>query len=244
MAAPNFVHRGFQIMAAKFTLSAAHIATLTAISTALAANTAYHVSQADGADLVKNGFIEINPEMKDEAGNPAARLTDTGRAAVPADEAPANTTPATTSPALSAVSFVISTAAVLPDIKRGGGNTKPRESKYPLKDIPLGGALFLAYPGISADDAKKLSKQFGSTVATFNKDNTDKYLTSRTIEDGKAAGFEGRNEDGTPNPDAYAGVAGIAIYHRQLSEKKVRNVKPKAAPAAEGENAGENGAAA
>lgn len=209
-----------------FVLAANHIAILASIAAAGAANQTFYVG-ADAKPLADNGYIEVNTEMKDAAGNVAARLTDLGRANVPVDQTPATTAPA--------VSFVIAATAVLPDIKRGGGNKTKRESKYPLKDIPLGGALFLPHPGAADDVVKKLSKQFGSTVAAFNKDNLDKYLTSRTIEDGKASGFVG--PDG--NPETYAGVPGIAIYHRPLSEKKVR--APKAAPAS-GENAG--GAAA
>lgn len=203
---------------AAFALTAAHVEILKTIAAAPAGQVAY--VGADARPLSDNGYIEVNTNMTDANGGVAARLTDKGTAALPAAGAPAEAPK---------VSFIIAQVAALPDIKRGGGNKTPRESKYPLGTIPLGGAAFIPHAGIDADGLKKLSKQFGSTVATFNQNNTDKYMTSRTIEDGAKAGFAGVNEDGTPNPEAYAGIAGIAIYHRPLSEKKVR--APKAAPA-------------
>jgi hypothetical protein len=204
-----------------FALTAAHVAILTSLVSATETNPLY--VGADARPLAENGYIQVNQNLKDANGNVAAVLTDLGRANVPA-AAPAETPK---------VSFIIAQVAALPDIKRGGGNKSPRESKYPLGTIPLGGAAFIPHPGIDAEGLKKLSKQFGSTVATFNQNNSDKYMTSRTIEDGAKAGFVGQNEDGTPNPEAYAGIAGIAIYHRPVSEKKVR--APKAAPPASGE---------
>lgn len=202
---------------AKFNLTPALTSILAAIAATTAAGQTYFVGP-EAKPLADNGYIEVNTEMKDTNGNVAARLTAKGQEAVPTS-APGNTT-ASTAPA---VSFVISQVDMPPPaIKRGGGNTSARESKYPLDKIPLGRAAFLPYPGTDAEGLKKLSKQFGSIVAAYNKNHPDEYRTARTIEDGMAAGFTGVNPDGTPNSEAFAGIPGIAIYHRPLSEKKPR----------------------
>lgn len=201
---------------AKFTMTSA----LTAILAGIAAGSITHVAKSKDIDaLVGEGLIEVNPTMLDANGNAAVRLTDKGKAAAPAPTAPADNAPV----------FAFSAQEVeLPPIKRGG-NSKPRESKYPLKDIPLGRALF-----IQAEDGKEpkqLTKQFGSVVADFNKKNPDRYLTTRFIEDGKAAGFSLPD-----NPDAFDGKPGIGIYHRPVSERPVRKPR-KTADATAGEAA-------
>lgn len=192
---------------AKFALTAS----MTTLLAGIAAGTTTHVAKSDDvAALAKEGYLEVNPAMLDANGNAAVRLTEKGTGAVPSAPAPE------TKPVL----FAIAANVELPPIQRSG-NTKPRPSKYPLKDIPLGGAIFI--PAEEGKDAKKMSKQFGSMVADFNKDNADKYLTTRYVPDGKASGF------GLPdNPDAFAGKAGIGIYSRPVSERKERK---KAAPA-------------
>jgi hypothetical protein len=187
---------------AKFVLNTAMLASIASGATT-------HVAKSDDiAAHVKEGYIEVNPQVLDGNGNAAVRLTDKGTSAV------GTVGTGTTSTATASPLFAISTTFELPPIKRGG-NTTERASKYPLKDIPLMGALFIA--AADGRDPKKMSKQFGSMVADFNKDNPDKYLTSRTIEDGKAAGFALPND-----PEAFAGKPGIAIASRPVSERKVR----------------------
>jgi hypothetical protein len=181
---------------------------MTSILAGIAAGSVTHVAKSDDvAAMAKEGYIEVNPAMLDSNGNAAVRLTEKGTGSVPANGSGAETE---TKPAL----FAIATNVDLPAIQRGG-NTKPRPSKYPLKDIPLMGAIFI--PAEEGKDAKKMSKQFGSMVADFNKDNADKYLTTRYVSDGKVAGFALPN-----NPDAFAGKAGIGIYSRPVSERKER----------------------
>lgn len=189
---------------AKFTLTAAHTALLVALLT----GERDRVTQAEAAELVANGYIEVNTSDVTDAGA-LARLTAAGtKAAEKAKPATVGTNP---QPNL----YTIATTVELPTIRRDGG----RESKYPLKDIPLGGGLFIA--AAAGQTAKELAGQLGSTIANFNKNN-NVYLTTRTLEDGGAAGFG----------EQYAGIAGVGIYHCPLTEKKER--KPKAtAPAAE-----------
>lgn len=214
---------------AKFTLTSAHISTLVAISAAVAAGNTFFISAADGKPLVENGYIEVNTGNADANGNVETRLTDKGREALPKTEAaPAQS---------SGFSFVMAQNVAPPAVKRGGGNPGPRESKYPLKDIVLGGAGFVPSEDKSAEGLKKLSKQFGSTVAQYNKDHPDTYLTTRTLEDGKAAGFVGQNADGSVNPEAFAGVPGIGIYNRPTSERPARKPKASAEGAGTEENA-------
>lgn len=182
-------------MAPKFTLTPA----LTAILASIASGETSRVAKTAEIDaLVGNGYIEVNTSDVNDAGA-AVRLTEKGTKAAGTATPTAAETPA--------VSFVIAQNVELPSIRRGGGG---RESKYPLKDIPEGGAIFIAAQ--EGKDAKNMSKQFGSMVAEFNKNNTDRYLTSRTLEDGGAAGFG----------DAYAGKAGIGIYRRPVSERPVK----------------------
>lgn len=173
----------------------------------IAASTVTHVGNTkEVQELVKEGLIEVNPEMLDENKNAAVRLTDAGKAAAPASETKADEKPE--------VSFVIAANVEMPTIKRGGGGGK-RESKYPLKDIPLGGAIFIVAP--EGKKASAMSKQFGSLVSAFNKDNPDKFLTTRTMDDGAQFG---------PN---FAGKSGVGIFHRPVSERPA----PKAESAAE-----------
>lgn len=211
-------------MATKFTLTAAHLATLVAISGATANGGNYFISAADGKPLADNGYIEVNPGLLDDNKNAAARLTDKGRTAIPAD----GNQPA---PAAPAVSFFIAQNVALPPVKRASSTNKgAQESKYPLKNIPLHGAAFVAAADMEA--AKKVSKQFGSIVSNYNTNHTEGWLTTRLVADGKAAGFIGQNEDGTPNEDAYAGVAGIGIYHRPYSEFEAEQARKAEAKAA------------
>lgn len=188
-----------------FALTDAHRVLLGEIQTATAAGNTRYVSQAEGGDLVANGYIEINTEIKDAAGNVAARLTDKGAAEV-----------ATNNPADNNgddMLFTIVAAVDLPKSSRGGGGK--RESKYPLKDIPLGGALFIVPKGDQT--VKGMSKSLGSTVSQFNRENPDKYLTTRTVADGVAYGPQ------------FAGKEGVAIHHRPVSERKERKTKENAA---------------
>lgn len=179
----------------------------TNLMAAIAAGSTTHVGKTkEVEELVKDGYIEVNPGNLDSNGNAAVRLTEKGTGAVPASGSDETTseTPA--------VSFVMATNVPLPSIKRGGGGA--RESKYPLVDIVEGGAVFIPAPAGKKPSA--LSKSFGSMVSEFNKNHTDRYLTTRTVADGKEAGFVGPNGE----PDFFAGVAGIGIYRRPLSERK------------------------
>jgi hypothetical protein len=181
-----------------FTLTAAH----TAILSAIASGERTRITQAEGNDLAANGYIEVNTNDVNDAGA-LVRLTDKGTAALPKTEA----TPA--------ISFAIAANLELPPISRNGSG---RASKYPLGDIPLMGGLFI--PAEAGKDTKAASKRFGSMVADFNKENADKYLTARTLEDGGKAGFG----------EQYNGVPGVGIYSRPVSEKPAPR-KPKATAA-------------
>jgi hypothetical protein len=182
-----------------FTLTAAH----TAILAAIASGERTRITQTEGNDLVANGYIEVNTNDVTDAGA-LVRLTDKGVEAAP--KAPAATP---------TISFAIAANLELPPISRNGSGGR---SKYPLGDIPLMGGLFI--PTEAGKDTKAASKRFGSMVADFNKENADKYLTARTLEDGGKAGFG----------EQYNGVAGVGIYHRPVSEKPAPR-KPKATAA-------------
>lgn len=181
-----------------FSLTAAHVAILGAI----ASGERTRITQAEGNDLAANGYIEVNTNDVTDAGA-LVRLTDKGVEAAPK----------TTATATPSVSFAIASNLSLPPISRNGGG---RASKYPLGDIPLMGGLFI--PAEAGKDTKAASKRFGSMVADFNKENADKYLTARTLEDGGKAGFG----------EQYNGIPGVGIYHRPVSEKPAPRAKKSA----------------
>lgn len=184
---------------AKFSLTAA----MSKLLAGIASGAITHVAKNAETDaLVGEKFIEVNPQMLNDKGEAAVRLTDKGNKAA-ADAAPGATEAANPAPA--APAFTMVQAIDLPTIKRNV--TTKRESKYPLHTIPLGGAIFI--PHRTSAKINSLSKQFGSMVSEFNKNNEDRYLTTRTLHDGAEYGFG----------EEYRGVAGVGIYHRPLSEK-------------------------
>lgn len=189
---------------AKFTLTAAHTALLLAILT----GERNRVTQAEASDLVANKFIEVNTNDVNDDGA-LVRLTEAGTKAAEAAKTKAGTNETTVGTETPANLFSIATVVPLPGISRSG----ERDMKYPLRDIPLGGGLFIAVT--DGQTPVELSKQIGSTIANFNKNN-NVYLTTRTLKDGGEAGFG----------DQYKGKAGVGVYHRPLDEKKVRNTKP------------------
>lgn len=182
---------------AKFSLTAA----MSALLAGVASGAITHVAKNAETDaLVGEKFIEVNPQMLNDKGEAAVRLTDKGNKAAADAGAGEAANPAPAAPA-----FTMVQAIDLPTIKRNV--TTKRESKYPLHTIPLGGAIFI--PHRTSAKINSLSKQFGSMVSDFNKNNEDRYLTTRTLNDGAAYGFGAEFE----------GVAGVGIYHRPLSEK-------------------------
>lgn len=189
---------------------------LTAILASIGSGATTHVSKSDDiTSLVGEGYIEVNPAVLDDNGNAAVRLTEKGKAEVPAADG-AGGAGGGAAPEEAPNLFVIVQSAELP-VKptREAKARKPRESKYPFGDIPLGGVLFIAAK--DGVDTKSMSKTFGSSISGFNKNNPEKYLTVRKVDDGKAAGFALPDD-----PEAFAGKGGLAVYHRPVSEKPVR----------------------
>jgi len=214
---------------AVFNPSENDVSLMQAIDSGAASGNFRYVSSAEASHLVTAGLVIVNTGMLDASGNAAAQLTENGKKALPpmTDQTNAPVTGTATgalaaaAPAVAApVTFAIANVAP-PAIKRTppkGGGQKP---KYPQLDtLEVGQALFIPAP--AGADTKKLSKQFGSMMSDRNSNNKDKFFTSRGIPDGKEAGFVGVNEDGTPNPEAYAGVAGTGLYRRPLDERKTR----------------------
>lgn len=178
------------------------------------------------------GLVEGNEAAANERKEIPFRLTATGKEAINVTTTDTNTAPdantGTTTPAAAAAPalFVIANVeppAIVRKATTGGGRTP----KYPQLDLlEVGQAIFI--PSAPGDDAKKLSKGFGSMVADRNSKNKEKYFTSRGIADGFEAGFRP-----TDNPELYKGVSGTGIYRRPLDTKPVRKPRtPKAAPVA------------
>ena len=205
-----------------FELTETHRNLLKEIDTATKAGNVRFVSTAEAGELVKNGFVTVDVKNLDSNNNAAAALTEAGQKEIPT-VSETTSAPATATPA---VSFVIANVAPPPIARNGGSSNAGRNSKFPLGDLEVGQAIFIpatkdekgVYP-----EPKKLSKTYGSMISTFNKNNADKYLTSRGLPDGKAAGFG----------DQFAGIPGTGIYREDVSKRPVRAPrKPKADAAA------------
>jgi hypothetical protein len=194
------------------------------------------------APLAKLGLVETNPNMKNEKGETPFRLTDAGKKELPTVTEPTTATAAATgTPGASpAVSFKIM-AMPLPVSKRAAAATG-REPKYPLATIPVGQAIFI--PAEKDADPKAASKAFGSMVSSFNKNNPDKYITARGLENGNKVV---QQEDGTwlGFGEEYEGVPGTALYSLDPKDKparqprKAKDAAPAGVPAEGTEGAGQ-----
>ena len=111
-----------------------------------------------GEPLLKQGLIEVNTNDVVE-GLAAARLTDTGKAAIM--DKVASTSTASTEVASS---FAIITDAILPASKRGNRLGSGAPAKYPFATMELGNSFFV--PG--TDKMPNPLKTLGSTVAVQN----------------------------------------------------------------------------
>lgn len=147
-------------------------------------NLAYIVEQHDGnaityADdnyfgtLVDKGFVEVNKELTDSAGNYAGRPTELGIKLIKDN----SVTETVNEPAVTA-QFAIETGVALPEVKRGGGGGRkgPRGSKYPFDTMENGQSFFVP----ATDEMPNPAKTLASTASTFAK----KYATengTRTI---------------------------------------------------------------
>lgn len=107
------------------TLSASAAALLVSIAAATEAGENFMLAPSDDARfLAENGYIDVNTEITDEAGNAAARVTEKG-AAEAANHAPAEASAGSDE-------FDIETG-VAPTARR---RTRTREDTYPFDKLP------------------------------------------------------------------------------------------------------------
>lgn len=128
------------------------------------------IAPADSAPLASHNpaLVEVNTEIKDDAGNLATRATEAGiafSASNPAGAAPATSEPAKTKPTFNIV------VTTLPEIKRGHGGAAT--SIYPFDDLPAAtkdattGAIAAPSFFIAAtEDRPEPAKALASTVSS------------------------------------------------------------------------------
>ena len=200
-------------------LTKASVTSLLAIAAAMAVPPHYQfAAAADVKQLVDEGLAIQNPEIKNDAGALATRLTPQGEAAAkengytgaPAGNAPAggNDQP----------SFVIADVP-RPKVARVGGEAGT--SKYPFDRLNPGQSFFIPAP----PDMKSPSKSFGSMVSGFNK---------RYSEASNFRRFTVRSMNGDAyDPDGSKGLKGkkgVGVF--RLSAEEEASAKAKAFPAA------------
>jgi hypothetical protein len=147
-------------------------------------------TEKEAAELIKAGYVEVNPTIKDDKGNVAVRATEAGKAAAGAT-AGASAPATETKPVFNIVKNV-----ALPKIARAGGGGG-RESKYPIADMEPGDSFFI----VATPDMKSPSKSFGSLVAAankkYNKADDFRRFTTRSV---------------TGDAWGQPGVKGVAIF--------------------------------
>lgn len=99
-----------------------------------------------GKALIEAGYIDVNAEITNDAGEVAARVTDAGRAYAKTGES----APATPAPKTERKSFAIETAIPLPPKTRA-----PVSSAYPFEALVVGGSFFVADADVKSGDAFK-----------------------------------------------------------------------------------------
>lgn len=123
--------------------------------------------------LVDAGLIEVNIEVKNDAGQVLARATEAGKAKVAAGGSTEQAKPSGSTHA------VIVTGAVLPPAKkRGNSSGSGAPTKYPFADLEVGGMFFSPNSDHAKGDAVKA---LGSTVSAQNDKYSEPTGEMRTI---------------------------------------------------------------
>lgn len=105
-------------------------------------------------NLIKDGFVETNPEMKNDKGEVATRATETGTAASAANDAKVAT------PASPAPELIVGTGFEAP-----ASATRSKPETYKFDALEIGGFIF-----VPATEAKKNpAKSLASTVSAATK---------------------------------------------------------------------------
>lgn len=158
-------------MSNKATVSKAALGLLAAVIAATDANGNGFVAAQYAApkELIAAGLIEVNSEIKNEAGEIAARVTDAGRkfaadGVLPEDGTvtDGSTTTGTSEAKPATRTYSIDDNVPLPEKER---RTVQRNEQYPFSQLAVGQSFFVADSEVKSGNA---AKSLASTVSTAN----------------------------------------------------------------------------
>lgn len=114
--------------------------------------------------LEQEGLVEVNHNMKDEAGNPAVRATDKGQSTVTNE----TQTQAAAAPVAKS-NFALEDGVAIPTVKRAsiGGET------YPFDKMEVGQSFFIAATDERPNPAKSMASTVSSATARYAKPAED-----------------------------------------------------------------------
>lgn len=108
-----------------------------------AAGSYHFIDAEDFKSEIKNGSIQINPEIVNAQGKVAARSVANQKGGI--------------------LKFDILTGIVPPVVKRGG----ERKEVYPFSEMPVGGSIFVPVSEKYADPAKQLASTVSAAARRF-----------------------------------------------------------------------------
>lgn len=147
------------------------LATLAQIVTLTQQNSYMNVSDAVAAPMLEQGFVEVNGDIVDDAGNKATRATakgiehmqtQTGAATGAATE--------TASPAEKPKFAIVSGVAVPESVRKGVARTE----QYPFSQLEVGQSFFIA----ASKEKPEPARSYASTVASAR----NRYATNHPTE--------------------------------------------------------------
>lgn len=201
---------------------------LSALAVATASGGVMYTSDADRAD-VNPLHIEINPNMKNDLGNVATRISAAGQAFLSANSTQSGTTGGETP---TASKFKLFDNVVLPVSKRGGR----KSSEYPFADMALNQGFFVVASADMEDPHKSLASTVSSASARYATDHPTETVTRNiTVEltnpDGSAI-FEADGK--TPKTEKRTKTEPKKVYGRKFKIVGVDDGTPYGYPAVNG----------
>lgn len=137
------------------------------------------LTQAEGADLVNNGFATVDTS-KTEGDTAAVSLTDAGKASLNPPEAGAPAAPS------GSAKFNIRTDVAMPETTTRRG----RSGGYPFDALPIGGSFHVAATDKEPNPTTKLASSVSGANAKFAKPTGEnKTVTVKTYERGDDGKF-------------------------------------------------------
>lgn len=200
-----------------FVLTMAHVSALEAIATATKGEQGFLFTPGANDSTVKeladNGYVEINTDMRNDAGYVATRATETGLEVGSNSDNEDNTGDGDDD------AFEIElTEQYVPDPadRKRGARLTPKEEKYPFSKLPapqtnadgkvITAKFFVADPSDKKDkDGKPLTaiKSLASTVSAASKRFSKETGEFRTINRKVMEPFPAMNDDGTAKHDEH-----------------------------------------